>query len=282
MAKDKATNPPEVLDAIAKGASTAVVTWKDRMVAIKETVQEAEKPQGGFLSFKGGRLTYGDEILPGDKINVIIINYRNENAFYPDAYKAGVNRSPECYAIRRPGEDMLPNTIEVDGEEVYAMDNVQGMPKRDDADTDAERSCDTCWANEWGSALNGGKGKACKTSRRLMVLAADDCTTPDKIARASVMTAIPPATSVENFQNVMNQITKVLDTVPFGAVVEMSVKRHDRFLFMVHFKVLQQINDDVLLEALSKRYEKENAREITYPKNSEREGAPPAQQSTKY
>lgn len=285
--KEQALNAPETIEAVQKGTGTALVHWKDRMIAVKAQVAEAEKPQGGFISFKGGRMSYGDEILPGDKINAVIVDYRFENDLYLSKYVAGVNRSPDCFAICRPGELLAPNKIQDDnGNWVFAAENVQGGPAP--LTNDDEPQCDGCWANEWGSAKYIGdkdptaKGKACKTSRRIMILAADDCTTPEKIAKAQVVTLIPPATSVDNFQTMMNQITKALDTVMFGAVVEISVKPHAKFLFQVHFKVLQQINNDELLEALLARHEKESGKVITYPKNSEREGAPPPPQSNKY
>lgn len=259
-------NDPETIDQMKKGTSTALVHWKDRMQAVKVIAQDAEKPQGGFISFKGGRMTYGDEILPGDKINAVIIDYRMENDLYKSKYVAGVTRSPDCFAIVKPDEMLIPH---------------------EDAEDPQAPSCDVCPMNDWGSVklidpTSTSKGKACKTSRRIMILAADDCVSPEKIAKAQVVTLIPPATSVDNFSAAMNQITKALDTAMFGAVVEISVKPHPKFLFQVHFKVIQQIQNEDILEALLARYEKESARTITYPKNSEREGAAPPPQSNKY
>ena len=264
---EKVVNSPETTEQIKKGASTALVHWKDRMQAVKVVAQDAEKPQGGFISFKGGRMTYGDELLPGDKINAVIVDYRMENDLYLKKYVAGQVRSPDCFSIVAPDAIQIPS---------------------DDAEFPQADTCDVCPMNEWGSASQiegndpNARGKACKTSRRIMILAADDCTTVEKIAKAQVVTLIPPATSVDNFSTAMNQITKALDTAHFGAVVEISVKPHPKFLFQVHFKVLQQINNEDLLEALLARYEKESARVITYPKNSEREGAAPPPQSKKY
>lgn len=283
-------NEPEVVEAIQKGTGTALVAWKDRMTSVKAAAQEAEKPQGGFISFKGGRMSYGDEMIPGDKINAIIIDYRFENDLYLAPYQPGVVRSPDCFAIAAPAERHLLGPYKRDKETgEFILENGERVSDAEDPQGDSEGLCEACEWNEWGSAANlpGGKpdsrGKGCKTTRRLMIAAADDCTTPEKIAKASVMTMLPPATSVDNFQNCMNQITKVLDTAHFGAVVEISVRPHDKFLFQVHFKVLQQITNEDLLVALLNKYEKEAQREIVYPKNSEREGggAPP-KQSTKY
>ena len=245
-----------------KEPGTALVNWRDKMVALTKATQEAEKPQGGFISFKGGRMTYNDEILPGDKIDAIIVDYRFDNEFYPEKYNPQKQMSPTCFAITRPGEIIMPSA---------------------DSEDPQHPTCEGCPRNEWGSALDGGKGKACKTSRRIHLIAADDARSPEAIEKASVMSMIPPATSVENFQLCMNQISKVLETAMFGAVVEISVKPHDRFLYQVHFKVKQQIADEAMLAALMAKYEKTSAREITYIKNSERDGpANPRNESSKY
>lgn len=285
---EDSANPPEVTEAIKKGASTALVHWKDRMQAVKVVAQEAEKPQGGFISFKGGRMSFGDEILPGDKLNAIIIDYRMENDLYKAKYVAGVVRSPDCFAIVRPDELQSPWRLLREGEEGYDPDEPALVSDSEDPQVEPGNGCADCPMNDWGSAsligdkTPGARGKACKTSRRIMVLASDDCTTPEKIARAQVVTMIPPATSVDNFSSAMNQISKALDTAMFGAVVEISVKPHPKFLFQVHFKVLQQIANEDILMALLARHEKESAKTITYPKNSEREGGAPPTQSTKY
>lgn len=267
---------------VVESASREVVHWKDKMVALTKQTQIAEKPQGGFISLKGGRMSYNDELLPGDKINAIIVDYRFDNELYMKKYDPKNPRSPECFAIVAPGSTLSP----------WKMDPITG-----EYSTDAEFpqvnegfECEGCPMNEWGSAgkLEGAdptsKGKACKTTRRLHLIAADDARSPEAIARASVVTLIPPATSVENFQLVMNQISKVLDAPMFGAVVEISVKPHDRFLYQVHFKILQQITDDDMLQALMAKYEQQASRVVTYPKNSERDGSAPdpRTQSSKY
>jgi len=104
----------------------------------------------------------------------------------------------------------------------------------------------------------------------------------DGINKAQVVTMIHPATSIENFQKCMMQINDVLGTAMFGVVVEVSVKPHDRLLYQVHFKILRQIEDDDLMQALMAKYEKQSARDISYPKNEDRQGGDPRTQSSKY
>lgn len=256
-AKVKNEKPAE-----AKQPGTAIVSWQDKMKGLISQTKEAEKPQGGFISFKGGRMTYADEILPGDKIECVIVDYRFSNEYYDKQYDPKNPRSPVCYAITRPGEVQAPHP---------------------EAEDPQHEECEGCPRNEWGSDPAGGRGKACKNSRRIHVIAASELERGvDGVNKAQVVTMIPPATSVENFQKCMMQINDVLGTAMFGVVVEVSVKPHDRFLYMVHFKILKQIEDPELLQALMTKYEKTSARDVAYPKNEDRQGSDPRAQSSKY
>jgi hypothetical protein len=251
--------PPTVEEAKPAGA---LIPWKDRMKALVTQTREAEKPQGGFISLKGGRMTYADEILPGDKINAVIIDYRMENAFYDQKFDPKNLRSPVCFSITQPGGIMVPHK---------------------DSEQPQHPECEGCPRLEWASDLWGGKGKACKQSRRLHLIAADELLKgPEAIAKAQVVTMIPPATSTDNFSKLANQITGVMESAIFGAIVEISVKPHDKFLYQVHYKILEQITNEAVLEALLNKALKTAAREITYPPNDQEGKGDPRQQSSKY
>lgn len=263
---EKPLMPPKAPDSVPptveEAKTTALVPWKDRMRALVTQTKEAEKPQGGFISLKGGRMTYADEILPGDKIDAVIVDYRMENAFYDQKFDPKNLRSPVCFAITQPGEIMVPHK---------------------DSEQKQNGECEGCPRLEWGSDLWGGKGKACKQSRRLHLIAADELRKgPDGIAKAQVVTMIPPATSTDNFSKLANQVTGVLESAIFGVVVEISVKPHDKFLYQVHYKIISQITDEQVLEALLNKSLKTAERAITYPPNTDEKGGNPREQSSKY
>ncbi len=240
-----------------KEPGTALVSWRDKMMSAIQTTKEAEKPKGGFITLKGGRMTWNDEAFPGDKIRAVIIDYRFDNELYAEKYDSKKVAIPICYSVTRPGEEMAPSK---------ESQTPQGWPEGETQGVFPGAACESCWAYQWQSADGGkGKGKACKTSRRLHILAADDVLKgPDAIAKADFLTMIPPASSIKNFQAVMNQITNALGAPMYGAVVEISVKPHDDFLFMVHFRVVEGITDDSLLEALTLKHEKVMEREIKF------------------
>jgi len=106
----KASTPTETpATEVVVAPSTAIVSWQDKMKGLISTTKEAEKPQGGFISFKGGRMTYADEILPGDKLECVMVDYRFCNEYYDKPYDPKNPRSPVCYAIKLPGEIMAPH-----------------------------------------------------------------------------------------------------------------------------------------------------------------------------
>lgn len=282
------TKPPidDVIDKTTKGMpsetpkpGTAVMSYKDRMAALVAQTKKAEAPQGGFISFKGGRMSIGQTQLPGDMLRAIIIDYRKDNEFYPSAYDPKNTAYASCHAIRQPWEVMSPWRRPREGEDlenlnVVRMGNDVFVTDAEDPQVQAGQGCDSCQMLEFGSMkfVKGAvrkKGKACRESRRVHVFAADQCTTPEDVARASYMTMIPPPTSLDNFRTFANEATEVLKTPVFGVVVDISVKAHDDYLFMVYYKIVEQIKDEGILNALLTRHEQIRAKPIVMPKKED-------------
>jgi len=271
----KPANP----DLTKTAPGTALTSYKDRMAQLVAQTKKAETPTGGFISTKGGHLTINGTQLPGDKINAIIIDYKKDNEFYPKAFAPNEAQAPVCAAIVAPDQILSPWRKLRDGEKYEEFENnnrelglVSEMPK---PQVKAGFNCDSCRMLEWGSAVliigktGSGKGKACRESRRLHVFAADQCTTPADIERAPYMTLIPPPTSAQNFSTFANEVAEVLGLPIFGAVVEISVKPHEQFQFMVYFKILEAISDQGRLAALLNRHEQIRQKPVMLPKPDE-------------
>jgi len=234
MATKETPKAPETAVAVAAPKSTAVampVNWRDRMKQVAVKVAEVEAPSGGFISFKSGRLNIGDQVMPGDKIECIVVDYLLHNKYFNTPYNPKVQSSPGCYAFAREEENMEPS----DGAEDPQADH-----------------CAECPMNEWESAGNGGRGKACTNSRRLWVLPASVVNGPDKVRVTDFLQCDMPATSIKNFSKFANDCA-ASGNAPFQFIVEMSVKPHPTSLFQVHFKALEQIKDEAVLEALATR-----------------------------
>jgi len=249
---------------------TAVVTWRDKMAAVTASYAQAEAPKGGFLSFKGGNMSYDDNPIPHNKLEVVVVDYLLENGMFREKYNAN-KPAALCYAFGREEAELKPHA---DCEE----------PQHTHCGISGEEGC--CPNNEWGSDPDGGRGKACKNSRRIAIVTTDCLSgddVPAKIKKANVVMCKIPVTSIKNFSQYVNQCTKVLGEPPFTVLTELSVKPHPTSLFQVHWKVLDQIKGEDALQAM---YEKHMATgkllNQPYPKPEEEAPAAPRGKSTKY
>jgi hypothetical protein len=240
---------PSTAVAVKAPASTAVampVNWRDRMKQVAVKTAETEKPSGGFISFKSGRLSIGDQVMPGDKIECVVVDYLLHNKYFDTPYNANKPTPPACYAFGREEVNMAPSTGNSD---TVDEDSEEYNPGARDPQAEG---CAVCPMNEWGSAGGGSKGKACTNSRRLWLLPADVASNPDKARATDFLQCDLPATSVKNFSKFANDCA-ASGNAPFQFVVEMSVKPHPTSLFQVHFKALEQIKDEAVLEQLATR-----------------------------
>lgn len=226
-----------------------IVAWKERLSKLAEETADAEKPSGHFITFKGGQMTYNDAPVPGNKLMAVPIDYMFENAYYPGRYNPAKAASPVCYAFGRKDGEMVPHP---------------------ECESPQHTQCDGCPKNEWGSDPDGGKGKACKNSRRIALLHADSLKSPEEILEAAVAFCKLPVTSVKNWSTFANQCATVLKMPPLAVVAEVSVVSDPKSQFQVLFKASRIIDDDTTLAALVQKQEivaKNIA--VPYPKNAE-------------
>jgi hypothetical protein len=288
-------NVEDVLDKTTKDVpkpGTEVMSYKDRLAALVAQTQKAEAPQGGYISLKGGRMMVGETRFPNDMIRAIVVEYRKDNEFYNKAYDpAAKGAAPVCAAIVRPHEVLTPwrkpragETPETPGiiwdeRTGYVTDSSEPQVPPGDG-------CDSCGMLEWGSVKvipgKSGKGKACRESRRLHLMAADQCTNPEDAARAPFLTLIPPPTSLDNFKRFANEATTVLKLPVFGVIVDISVEPHDAYQFMVHYKIVEAIKDEGILNALLTRHEQLSKKTIVQAKPDDDEATKNARGSNKF
>ena len=99
--------------------------------------------------------------------------------------------------------------------------------------------------------MDGGKGKACRNSRRIAILPADVLQKDvPAIGKTKVVIAKIPATSIKNFSSYVTQCAKVLEVPPFAVVTQMSTAPHPTSLFTVNWKIQDEIKNQDALEAL--------------------------------
>jgi len=230
-------------------SSTNLVPWKERLQQLAKQTEEAEKPTGNFLTFKNGMLLFNDTPVPGNKMLAVPIDYMFENAYFPNRYDPTKVVSPVCYAFARKEAELAPYK---------------------DCEDPQHETCDGCERNEWGSDPDGGKGKACKNTRRIALLHKDSLADEKTILEAAVAICKLPVTSVKNWSTFANQCATVLKVPPLAVICEISVVPDPKTQFQVLFKGTEVIkNEDILATLVAKQEMVAKNMIVPYPKNKE-------------
>ena len=223
------------------------------LAAQSATAEENALAGGSFLSTKGGRLSYKGQMIPGDKMNIVVIDSVLENSYYDVPYEPNSPASPVCYAFGRDEKTMAPH---------------------DKAPEPECTQCKGCHKNEFGSA-DRGAGKACSNLRRLAFIVEGDL---KDVEAADVTYLKVPVMSVKNWASYVTTLHSTLQRPPLAVVTELSVVPDDKSQFRLQFKLVAEIKDSATLTELLSKNEVEQER-IAFPYQVvEREEAPAPQQ----
>ena len=232
-------------------ATKAVANWDDELAKFASEAAATEQTTGGkFLSIRGGILSYGGAAVPGNAMNVIVLDHIMENQRYGADYDSENPASPICYAFGRTAEEMAPHA---------------------DCDEPQNGACADCPLNAWGSA-DKGRGKGCKNIRRLAFIAEDGL---EDIENAEIAFLKVPVTSVRNWSGHVQALASQLKRPPFAVVTEISVVPDPKTQFAVKFRVAEQIEDAEVLKALlARRTAVADQIAFPYSKNADRPATP--------
>lgn len=163
-------------------------------------IQKANLPgaTAGRIKTKGKKFT-----LPGGNptegpLDVIIVGWRNTNNYFEGTYNSNNPQPAVCHAIGAVGEDMTPS-------------KASSKPQND--------TCLGCPKNEWGSAGNGSKGKACKNGIRLAVVPPN----PDAGMTPLLLDVTP--TGIKAFTNYVNAL-QAKGILPIQMITEVNFDEH--------------------------------------------------------
>lgn len=224
-------------------AKNQLALFEDQLAAMATESVKAE--QAGlattFLSTRGGTLTYRGDTITGNKLPCVILAAPVERLYYDSRYDPTKIVGPKCFAIAAVSNGMGP------GAAVEAPEH---------------STCEGCPKNEWGSATNGGKGKACRETRRLLLIPADSITTPDSVASAEIAALRPPVTSLKNYANYVQTIAATLKRPPLAVITEIAVVPDPKTQFKVVFNMLKAIDDPAIIQAIIQRAKDETQKAI--------------------
>lgn len=127
-------------------------------------------------------------------IRVVVVDFVSKNMWYPHPYQKGNPLPPNCMAVGKVLAEMAPH---------------------EDSPEPQHETCRGCPMDEWGSSATGA-GKACKNTRELAVLLADQA---QDLEEAEMFIISIPPTSIKHFDGFARQCERLLNGPPIKAVV---------------------------------------------------------------
>jgi len=231
-----ATKETAVATAPAPGAIAPISN--DRLAALAQQAKDAaskERPAVTKVSLKAGVVTVGGNAVKDNELECIIVVATYRNAFYPGRYDPNNIVNPTCFAFGESDEDMAPADV---------------------VDNPVHASCEGCPNAEWGSDLNGGRGKACKETRRLILIPASALSDADPvkaIKEAELAILDVPVTSVKNYSQYVNILSASIGLPMWACVTKVSTKPDAKTQFKVLFQGLRPVPGDAVLDAIESR-----------------------------
>jgi len=159
---------------------------------LAEIDKSVAPPSGNRISLKGKVFTFPDSKTTPGPINVVILNWLNINSYYKGAYNSQKVEAPSCFALSKNIPDMKPSGNCAD-------------PQND--------ACEGCPFNAWGSAPDGGRGKACKNQVRIAIVP------PDAKADTPPYTIDLAPSSTSGFTNFVNKVKGQFGMMPLQVQV---------------------------------------------------------------
>jgi len=188
--------------------SKALAAYKEEIAKELANVSSTLTTGGGdIIKCKMKTFTLPDGTNSQDPIQVVVVAYSNNNAYFSTPYNQNNPTPPDCKAKGSVIEDLKPDASSTD------------------AQTDG--LCKDCANNQWGSSPNGGNGKACTQSVMLAVVpsTADADTAP--------MLFKVPATTMKAWGNYVLKLagmgittTQMITEISFNPAVD-----YNNFLF---------------------------------------------------
>jgi len=216
-----------------KDTGTAMVKWDEEFAKLaKEDAADIQVSQGKFLSFKGGRMSFNGEHIEDDELRCVIVGWTNHNAYYDPSvpYDANNPATPVCYAFGRKLKEMAPH---------------DESPEKQCAD------CASCPMNQFESAKTG-KGKACKNTVRLAVIAENDLENID--AAEVVYVSVPPMSLKSILLYLKKDVAEKADRPYWSVITLMKCVPDSKSQFRITFELADNVDDTDLyhpLKALS-------------------------------
>lgn len=214
-----------------KSESKELASWQQDLKAHAKEVAHNEGTDSSAITIQHGTMMYREQPIPDNEIDVIIIASTTERCYYDKPYDPDVISSPACFAQSRESRGLVPH---------------ENVPE-----PQAE-SCDVCPMAEFGSA-KVGKGPACKTYRKLIMIPSD--TAAEDVPKAEMAYLKVSPTSVKNWSKYVQQLVASAGIPPWAAKTKIKVVRDKKTIHQIQFSGIGQIEDEDILMAIHSRIE---------------------------
>lgn len=196
----------------------------------------AERPAVSKLGTAGGILKYGGDAVAGNNMDVVILYASYRNVWYSGAYQRDNVKNPDCFSLSETDEGMVPDPV------------VKNPPNG---------TCDGCPKNAWKSDVKAdgsvGKGKACKESRRMVMMPAGALESVDGVRSAELAILDLPVTSAKNYGGLVNTVAATVGVPIWACVVNVKVQQHPKNQFEIVLTPLRVAPSKEIILALKER-----------------------------
>jgi hypothetical protein len=218
---------------------------------LEETRRKLAAPSGDQIKVtQAKKFIFPDgRELPGP-FDAIVVDFVSANMYYETAYNPNAIVPPKCFAIGPEPTNMSPSDSAVEKQ---------------------NETCTGCWANQFHTDPNGGKGKACQNTRRLAIMdPTGDGTTPLMLLKVS-------STAIRSFDGYVSMVEQKFKVPVRMVMTEVSFAEDKDFPslrfgnprpLIGEWSELGEISDSRQQEALT--------RLLTEPEFQPADAAPPA------
>jgi hypothetical protein len=237
-----AANPATNTQVAVAGSSALALPggWAAKLAAEAKEVAAEERPSVSKIGLRAGQITYGGNPVKGNVLPCIILAAGHRNVYYDKPFDPNNLQNPACFAlsVKDDGLEAHPNV---------PNEAVPGFAERQ------ERSCGNCPLNQWESDPKGGKGKACKETRRLVIVPADAADDAESCKKAEMAIIDVPVTSGKNYSNFVNGLAASASVPPWVCITNVSTSPNAKTQFQVNFTPVEVVQDEDVLTILEAR-----------------------------
>lgn len=235
-----------------------------RLAAHAKDAAAKERPSLSKISLQSGQIAYQGTPVPRNELPCIIVGMAYSNAYYPNRFNKDKPENPACFALSETGENMVPH---------------------ENSAKQQHQTCRGCPMAEWGSDPNGGRGKACKQQRRLVLAPGSAAASAADMAKAELALLTLPVMSVRNYSAYVNELAAT-GLTDWAVQTVISTVPDAKSQFRVTLRPVSVLAPDVIEAVELKREEAARAALTPYDPPSDEDADDvedgPAQKKTKF